>query len=504
MIVILYLYFIIKSQTSMLLFQQNRYNDNNWHIHWILKNIVKNLLNLDLVILVTAILNFYYDLNIILISLIILNIFIKLFFRKKAKKPLVYTKRVKRLFLTTYLLYLLAILPFDENIKIVILSSLIYLDTLILIVINIINKPIEKYYFNYFKKKAIKKLHSLNHTEVIGITGSYGKTSSKNILNDILNVKYNSFKTPKNYNTEIGLILTINEYLDKFNDYFIAEMGALKKGDIKTYCDLVKPKYGILTSIGKAHLETFKSIENIQEGKFELIESLPSDGVGILNKDDELQVSYKIKNNCKIIWVGINSKADFQAINIKCDNEGTTFDCKIDGELVSFKTKLLGHANVYNILASIALGHYLKIPIKQLKQAVLRVEPVEHRLQLLKKHDITIIDDAYNSNPKGFKMALEVLGMMNGKKIIITPGMVELGSEQYELNKQAGIEIAKVCDEVILVGAKQTKPIQDGLLEKKYKNFHIVDTIDDAFILMHKLKDKNTYVLLENDLPDVF
>ena len=135
---------------------------------------------------------------------------------------------------------------------------------------------------------ASKKLKSMPSLKVIGITGSYGKTSSKNILNDILSVKYYVLPTPKNFNTPVWLTITINNYLDKFNDYFIAEMGAFKKGEIKYLCDYVKPTYGILTKVGTAHLESFGSQQNIQEGKFELIESLPSDGIGVLNGDDPL------------------------------------------------------------------------------------------------------------------------------------------------------------------------------------------------------------------------
>jgi UDP-N-acetylmuramoyl-tripeptide--D-alanyl-D-alanine ligase len=286
-------------------------------------------------------------------------------------------------------------------------------------------------------------------------------------------------------------------------------MGAYKKGEIKQLCDFVHPKYGILTKIGTAHLESFGSQENIQTGKFELIESLPSDGVGILNGDDELQLNYKLKNNCKILWIGIENKdVDVRADNIKVSNIGTTFNVifKGDKKKYEFETKLLGYANVYNVLASIALGYELGITIQELQKAVKRVKPVEHRLELKKYYDINIIDDAYNSNPVGSKMAVEVLGTMPGKRIIVTPGMIELGEEQYSANKEFGRIIAKYCDEVILVGKTQTKPIQDGLEESKFnkKNIHIINDVKEAFTLMQKLKTDETYVLLENDLPDIF
>ena len=354
----------------------------------------------------------------------------------------------------------------------------------------------------------MKKLKSMN-LPVIGITGSYGKTSSKNILNDILNIKFNAFATPKNFNTPYGLINSINNYLDKFNDIFIAEMGAFKIGEIKKTCDLMHPKYGILTIIGEAHLESFGSRENIQKGKFELIESLPSDGIGILNGDDEYQRNYKLKNKCKVYYVGIDSdNLDLKATNIKLSNKGTTFDIIFKGEQekYTFTTKLLGKHNVYNILAGIMLGKQLGMTIEELQRGVSSIKVIEHRLELKKYGNINIIDDAYNSNPVGSKMALDVLGLMDGEKIVVTPGMIELGDKQYELNKKFGEYISEVADYVILVGEKQTKPIYDGLIEKKYnsKNIFIINDVKEAFPIMNKLAQNNTYVLLENDLPDLF
>ena len=285
-------------------------------------------------------------------------------------------------------------------------------------------------------------------------------------------------------------------------------MGAFKKGEIKELCDLVHPTYGILTTVGTAHLESFGSRENIQEGKFELIESLPSDGIGVLNADDPYQVSYKLKNNVKIVWIGIDNDADIKASNIKLSSEGTTFDCTFKGDKKKYKfeTKLLGKANVYNILAGIALGYNLGIEISKLQLGVKKVNTIEHRLELKKMGNINIIDDAYNSNPVGSKMALDVLNLMPGKKIIVTPGMIEMGAEEVEINKTFGEQISEVCDEVILIGKKQTEPIYQGLISKKYnKNkIHILDDVKQAFPLMNRLAEKETYVLLENDLPDIF
>ncbi|MBE6153260.1 MAG: UDP-N-acetylmuramoyl-tripeptide--D-alanyl-D-alanine ligase [Firmicutes bacterium] len=524
-ILTLFLWFIlviIKLKKSLHMLQQNLYNKGNRYLKWIINNFKKVFLSIDIILVIFLLflqISKNYVINTILICLLLLVSIIKyindnLEDKKKSKKPLVYTNRIKRLIVTICILLIIPVILMVKNFNYEISSNyytrliiLVYLIYFVSLLATIINIPIEKYVYYSFKNKAMKKLKNLNSLKVIGITGSYGKTSSKNILSDILNIKYNALPSPKNFNTPYGLIMTINNTLDKFDDIFIAEMGAYKKGEIKELCDLVNPKYGILTTIGTAHLESFGSEENIIKTKFELIESLPSDGVAVLNMDDDKQVSYNIKSKCKKIWVGINNdKADFVATNIKMNNKGMSFEVVINGEKVKFNTKLLGVPNIYNILAGIALGNYFGISNEQLKSAVLNVKNTEHRLELKNAGDITYIDDSYNSNPVGSKMALDVLNLMPGKKIIMTPGMIELGSKQYELNKELGEYIASVCDEVILVGEKQTIPIQDGLKAKNYneKKIHITNDVKEGFKIVERLKTKNTYVLIENDLPDLF
>ena len=511
------LYVILRLIKNMHMLQQNFYNENNRYIKWGLKNIT-NVFRLDIILLVVNIINLFINnkyliyVNVLYILLFIYEYNVKK--KEQVKIPLKITSRVKRMFITYTLLMILPIilnLLFIKNDYMFnyIYSLLITLSFFLVFLVNVINAPIEKIVFNYYKTKAKNKLKALN-LEVIGITGSYGKTSSKNILNDILSVKFNSATTPKNFNTKYGLMITINNYLDKFDDIFIAEMGAFKRGSIKALCDLVKPKYGIITNIGRAHLETFGSQENIQKGKFELVESLPEDGMAILNKDDPLQVSYKIKNKCKVIWIAIDNKeADLVASNIKMNSSGMSFDVyfKELNKKHKFNTKLLGKPNVYNILSALAFGLYKGMTLEELEVGVKKVKTIEHRLELKKFEGKVFIDDAYNSNPVGSKMALDVLNLMNGLKIVVTPGMIELGDEQYSLNKQFGEYISEVADYVILVGKNQTKPIQDGLKSKKYdeKKLFIINDVKEAFKIVDGIKSNKTkYVLLENDLPDIF
>ena len=515
-----FLYLIFKSRKALHMLQQNWYDKDYRYFKWILKNPYRVFLENDMTFIIfTAFLFLDSKISIFIFSvyyLLITYFYLQRIKKEQAKKPLVVTKRIRRLYVTILILYLIPAVTIALTFNIyyltyyyLIIGALVYLNYFVIMVANIFNKPFEKHVYHYYRIKAMKKLKNMPHLKVIGITGSYGKTSSKNILSDILNIRYNAFPTPKNFNTPYGLINMINNYLDKFSEFLIAEMGAFKTGEIKELCDLVHPTYGILTTIGTAHLESFGSRENIQKTKFELIESLPNDGVAVLNADDEYQLSYELKNKCKVIWIGIDNKdADVVATNIKLSHNGTTFDCLFKGDKnkYKFETRLLGKANIYNILASIALGKELGLTIEQLQMGVLKVKPIEHRLELKRYGDINIIDDAYNSNPVGSKMALDVLNLMLGKKIIVTPGMIELGSEQYELNLEFGKQIADVCDEVILVGRKQTKPIYDGLMIKDYneKHIYVINDVKEAIELMQKLKGKETYVLLENDLPDIF
>ncbi len=512
---------IYKSKKAMHMLQQNYYDESNRYLFWMFKNLKKVFFNSDILYLLLLILLLInIDTNIVIIIYSLLTLFIFISYRnnvrkEQSKKPLVVTSRIKRLLFTEMLLYLIVIsvMLFNYNDKYIIyyyliVSLMTYLSYFMVLISNYINKPVEKCVYLHYKRMAMKKMKTMN-IPVIGITGSYGKTSSKNIINDILNVKYNCFATPQNFNTPYGLIRSINNYLDKFNDLFIAEMGAFKVGEIATTCRLMKPTHGVLTTIGEAHLESFGSRKNIQKGKFELIESLPSGGIAILNKDDKWQVNYELKNKkCRVLWIGIDNEADINALNIKLSHTGTEFDVKFrnDDNLYHFHTRLLGKHNVYNILAGILLGHEMGMNISELVRGVGSIKPIEHRLELKKSGTLNIIDDAYNSNPVGSKMALDVLKLMPGTKIVVTPGMIELGNKQYELNKKLGKFIADSTDYVILVGKEQTKPIYDGLIEKDFDKdkIFVLNNVVDAFPIMRRIDDGNTYALLENDLPDMF
>ena len=517
-----------KTKKSLHMIQQNLYNENNRYLKWIIKN-RKQFLDIDLIVIGLALIGAFviYDLEFIsilcmwIISLLLILLGLKWKNSNKKtqdKKKLIITARIKRLIFTITILYIIPIILLiitRENyhihwVMILIISLITYINTIVVFIAMIINTPIERTVYLYYKTKAQKKIKEMNNLKIIGVTGSYGKTSCKNVLADILNMKYNALPTPKNLNTYNGLIMTINNYMDKFTDIFIAEMGAYVKGEIAGLCKLVKPKYGILTNIGMAHLESFGSEENIIEGKFELIESLPSDGFAILNGDDSKQWNHNIKNPVEKIWIGIeNEQVDIKAENIKCSSKGTTFDVvfKNDKNKYHFETKLLGNHNVYNILSAIACGQKFGISIEDLKTAVRMVNPVEHRLELKKIGNFYMIDDAYNSNPTGAKNALDILKIMPGEKIVVTPGMIELGDKEDEYNKIFGEQISEVADYAVLIGEKKTKPIKEGLITKGFDKERIIvfNDVRQAYYFIGQIAQNNeVYALFENDLPDTY
>ncbi len=515
---------VSKCQDSLHMLQQNQYNDsNNRYVRWLFDNPKSVFLSLDfismIIILIAYFLNNSLSNTLILISLIfyLLDNARMINNRKvsRIKKPLVVTRRVKRLIFTLTILYLLPIVVYlnnkDEGLLLLVIESIItYFNYIMVLLAKFINRPSERFVYRYYYTKATMKLDGINDLKVVGVTGSYGKTSASTILNSVLSKKYNTRQTPRNLNSINGLMKTINNQLVKTDEIFIAEMGAYERNEINKLCGLAKPKYGILTYIGLTNIESYGNLENLKKTMFTLIDCLPDDGIAILNSDDPNQLSYEIKSKCKKIWIGINNKkADVIAKNIKCSYEGSKFDIVFKGDktVYHFETKLLGNYNIYNILASIALAKELDIDIKDLVKIVSTIRPIKSRMELKDYKYMYELDDTYNSNPIGAKMALDVLETMPGVKLVVTPGMVDLGGKEKHYNRTFGSQIAKVADYVILIGAKRTRPIFDGLLENSFNKdkIFVVNHTNDAYALIQELKFKDKiYALFENDLSDIY
>lgn len=428
---------------------------------------------------------------------------------KKAKKPLVYTPRVKRQLavcaVADAVIIILSYILWGHMGKVISMVSLYLLSPVMIIISALICKPIEKNISNGFIKDAKNILASKKDMKIIGVTGSYGKTSVKYYLNTLLKAKYNVLMTPGSFNTPMGVVRTIREHLRATHEIFVCEMGARHVGDIKEICDIVYPHDGIITSIGPQHLETFYTLDNIKKTKFELADSLSDKGLLFLNMDDENVAS--CAKGKKYIGYGINNKEGYYAENISVSERGTNFTAvSPSGEKCEYNTKLIGMHNVLNIVGAIAVANTYGIPMENLRSQVRKLECVPHRLELKDHGNVAIIDDAYNSNPSGAKAALEVFGVFDGFRILVTPGMVELGEKQDECNHEFGSNASKVSDYVILVGKKQTESIYKGLTDSGYptEKIYVAATIEEAISKAYAINSqgKKKFILLENDLPD--
>jgi UDP-N-acetylmuramoyl-tripeptide--D-alanyl-D-alanine ligase len=282
-------------------------------------------------------------------------------------------------------------------------------------------------------------------------------------------------------------------------------MGAKNIGDIKEICDIVNPEYGILTAIGPQHLETFKSLENVKKTKLELVDSLPENGWAFVNNEDENIKQIKFtKNNIKY---GLNDDAEYYAYNIKINDSGSIFDVHTPmGEITNIKTKLLGEHSILNIVGAIAVAQKMNLNSDEIKTGIRFLKPVPHRLELKRNpNGLLIIDDAYNSNIKGAKMAVKTLGRFEDKfKVLITPGMVDLGEFSEKYNSEFGEEATKYCDFIILVGEKQAVNLNKGIEKTNYpkEKVYVAKDIQDAFKKLYEFDATKTVALLENDLPD--
>lgn len=442
------------------------------------------------------------------------------------KKPLVMTKRAWRIFSVQMVLSVAVIAivwwlfagTFDpaRGLELVALGSLGCLcgsHILTMLAVWALT-PVEKSINRRFIRDAERRLHDMPRLKVVGITGSYGKTSTKHFLYRILSEEFNTVMTPGSFNTTLGVVRTVRELLKPYTEVFIAEMGAKQPGDIAEICRIVNPEIGILTAVGPAHLESFKTLENIRRTKFELIDSLPKGGIAVVNNDFPAIADTKLP-------AGVSSKsaryavttpegADVVVSNVAYFHAGTTFTVtdRRTGVAADFATPLVGEGNISNLTAAIITARALGMSDEKIAYAVSMIEPVEHRMSV-KRHPggVTVIDDAFNSNPAGAAMACDVLKAMRpGQRIIVTPGMVELGTEQHTLNAALGERIAASADVAIIVNRLNREALLEGI-EKGGMNpeaVHAVDSFAQAQALLQTIMKPGDTVLYENDLPDTF
>jgi UDP-N-acetylmuramoyl-tripeptide--D-alanyl-D-alanine ligase len=434
--------------------------------------------------------------------------------RKKYKKPLVMTKRASRIFttmlgLSAICIGVAGIVSQSWLAPAAVALALAIVSPGVLLLSNWLLRPIEKHINAGFYNEAKSILQSMPELKIIGVTGSYGKTSTKHYLNRILSEKFDVMMTPGSFNTTLGVVRTVREYLKPYNEVFIVEMGAKQPGDVKEICDLVNPSIGIVTAVGEQHLESFKTIENIQKTKFELVDALPADGLAVVNNDFEMSAIRPVSNvECVHYGISNTQGADFTVSDVELDETGTTFTISGRDHKLRLHTKLVGECNISNLMAAVIVALHMGVEDEKIKYAVEKIEQVEHRLNMKRTPGgVTIIDDAFNSNPTGSKMALDVLsGMKGGKRIVVTPGMIELGDRQFDANQKFGEIIAVSADVAIVVGQYNREAIVSGILKGGMSddNIHCVDTFAQAQSLLSTMLVAGATVLYENDLPDTF
>ncbi|MDE5602529.1 MAG: UDP-N-acetylmuramoyl-tripeptide--D-alanyl-D-alanine ligase, partial [Helicobacter sp.] len=308
---------------------------------------------------------------------------------------------------------------------------------------------IEKILLNRYKKLAQDKLESMQNLIIIAITGSYGKTSLKNFLFQVLQETFKVYATPRSVNTLTGIIVDINQNLSPFNDIYIVEAGARGLGDVQEIIDLVAPQIVVVGKIGAAHIEYFKDIETIYRAKYEILES------------NRLQRVYIYKENiqpthCLVPIINFPQNVS----NIEATLKGTEFDLEIQGEKLHFSTQVLGAFNVINISAAIAIAKDLGVKNESIIKQISKLEPINHRLSKLVVNEKIILDDSYNGNLDGMLEAIRLASLHNGRKVIVTPGLVES-------NEESNIALAKainsIFDVAIITGELNSKILQKNI-----------------------------------------
>ncbi|MDR2527351.1 MAG: UDP-N-acetylmuramoyl-tripeptide--D-alanyl-D-alanine ligase [Rickettsiales bacterium] len=486
----LFVFAFFRVKLLLLFFQQKEYRNI-----WFLKFIFNGRRLVDVKLTVLTILLYILNPYLILIGFLLFGLYENSIL-KKAKKKLVFTKRIKRIYLVSFILIAL----FINLVKVdfILFSAILTIQILpfILILSNIILYPYETLTQEKFLEQAKNKLKKINPI-VIGITGSMGKTSTKYILSHILSGNLSVMFTPGSVNTKMGISSFINNKLEDNCKYFIVEMGAYFRGSIETLCDFVKPKYGIITAISDSHYEYFKTKENIISAKFELGESINKNNGILLINQNQIEKEL-IPQNIKYKTIGLIE-------NIEQNKDGLYF--KYNGNDVF--APIYGAHQAENIAICIEMASQIGIPMSSILATLKTLPQIEHRLQVIKRdNNITIIDNSYNSNFTGFKNGLDLLQVLHnegGRKILITPGMVELGDIHKEQHYKIGEIAAQKVDIVILVNSERIPSFIEGFKETN-KNAELIEfnTFSESQKWMVDNIRNNDVVLLENDLPDIY
>jgi len=444
--------------------------------------------------------------------------------KRAARKPLVLTARARRLYVVA--LFLGAGVPAAALLLGVRLGALeagkayaamVVLQFLIvtfsghvLALANLVLFPFENALRSRYQRSAAKIVR-VRKPKIIAITGSAGKTTTKEVLSFLLSTKYEVLRTPASFNTPMGVSKTIRDSL-RDQHFFLVEMGAYKRGEIARLCEMVgPPSIAIITHINEQHMERFGSLQDIVRTKFECVEALADQGVAVLNFDNPHIAEYSARFTGKrLVRYGTNdnpAELELRGSDIRAGQHGASFNVSwLGAPPVEFKIGLLGKHNVLNVLAATAAALECGLEPKHIAYWIRQFSPPQHRLQVIPSdNQVTVIDDSYNSNPDGILEALQVLASFKPRRrILVTPGLVELGGLQDGYNRRVGELAASCCDVVILVGPKQTAKIREGLMKEEFPAQQLIVARDfsEATNLLHSMSKSDDVILLANDLPD--
>lgn len=434
---------------------------------------------------------------------------------RKMRRP-VFTLRAKRILATGAVLILLAFWGaywlgfYSKTLEWAIFLLVVDKFTLVIVPLGIAWTAVSVARRKKFEvREARFKLENIPKLVSVGITGSYGKTSTKEFLAQILSAKFRVAKTTGGENTEFGIARKVQANVKKNTQVFVAEMGAYKKGEVKRLTDIVRPKIGIITGITPQHLELFGSLKNIMETKYELIEALPKDGTAIFNGSNPYcrRLAQRTKKVKTLIYQMGKPKKKITdklwAEDIKVDRDKLTFWVRWRREKLQFKVPLLGRQSVENLLAASACALALGMTLSEISKAIQKISPLERTME---PHYLTngtfVIDDTYNSNPTGFAAALNFIETINfEKRLVITPGIIELGQESKKIHKKLGARLAKIADKIYLTSSDFQEFIKLGM----GKNSHKLVLEKNIDLIIDALKGevgKKDVVLLEGRIPE--
>ncbi len=434
--------------------------------------------------------------------------------RTRSKKKLVLTSRAKRIYFPA--LGLAAFFAFLEFMftpgHFFHILLLIQSPPLLLVISNILNQPYEKAVQKKYYDEAVARLQEVK-PKIIGITGSYGKTSVKHILGHILKTAAPTLITPGSVNTVMGITRIIREQMEPNTKYFVVEMGAYGPGSIARLCALTPPDAAIIIVIGQAHYERFKTLDTVAEAKFELAQDTLSRGgtVSVHEQTLGFAASRAIYEAHKEHFTVCGESAGCDPVirSVTQTKEGLRVDLTWKGQDYTLKAPLYGLQHGVNIALAFACAAQMGLAPRDIATALERCPQITHRLEVKRLADGTIlIDDAFNSNPKGFAAGLELLPVLKpegGRTILITPGMVELGEAHDAEHRTIGELAAKTCDIVLAVAAERiptfTAAYRSNAPEGELYSFATFKEAE-AWLVSHR--KAGDVVLIENDLPDLY